>query len=636
MPPSSTLTGSWYGFILVLLASLLLTGAVASYSYASRFLLGPLEGVPLDATGRTISPQKPPVLLVPLAPQWVQQHPALQDENLAWRQLLQALGHPIAEAGPDWLPPAPSQFPVLLLPWGTVLSLEQSERLEQFLLAGGGVLLAGPALPEERLRRVVGIHPLQNLDALTHQHFFARVRASQNLLGRVLMPLPLRINGEGLQNPRGDTAFLAATDQPLVVLESEEGKSPDLEPATLLHRQRYGAGRLVWLGAPLSQLYGSPGQQRLLTPWLEELLPWLAGQPVVRISSTPGPAQQSVAMILEAATLHHLLPILERLELHRLPATLFLPVERLEEPEQDRLRQRLPTLTQLELGVLGSPKLSVLAPAMQRGQLLTRRFRLEQLSAMPVVGFLMPDSGPPVQLEALLESGYRYRLKGFTSKAGREGHPSRWMPPPLPGAEQPLVRLPVLHARENPASPSPAEGLWQLPSPHLNFTALRLEREPTLLEQWRQALPPREHEQLALLRLDVSLGQSPERLHELEELFEVLAHDSRYRVQRLSTALDERESLEGIEVLLQPVGKRRLHLRLVGGAQRVSQLRLHVQLPSRTQLLKTETHQPLASAIRHYTLGDETVVLEIESLAAGETVDYFLALESLRELVQRP
>lgn len=632
MPPSSTLTGSWYGFILLVLASLLLTGAVASYSYASRFLLGPLEGVPLDATGRTIAPQKPPVLLVPLTPRMVQQHPALQDENLAWRQLLQALGHRVAEAGPDWLPTAPTQFPVLLLPWGSVLSLEQSERLEQFLIAGGGVLLAGPALPEERLRRVVGIHPLQNLGSLTPLHFFARVRASQNLLGRVLTPLPLRLNGEGLQSPRGDRPFLAATDQPLVVLEPEEGKSPELEPATLLHRQRYGAGRVVWLGAPLSQLYGAPGQQRLLTPWLEELLPWLAGQPVVRLASTPGPAQQSVAMILEAATLHHLLPILERLELHRLPATLFLPVERLEEPEQDRLRQRLPTLTQLELGVLGSSKLSALAPAVQRGQLLTRRFRLEQLSTLPVVGFGMPDSGPSVQPAALLESGYRYMLKGSALKAGREGRPSRWMPPPLPGAEQPLVRLPATHAGEAPAS----SGFWQLPSPHLNFTALRLEREPTLLEQWRQALPPREHEQLALLRLDVSLGQSPEHLHELEELFEVLAHDSRYRVQRLSTTLDERESLEGIEVLLQPVGPRRLHLRLVGGAQRVAQLRLHVQLPPHTQLVKTETHQPLASAIRHYTLGDEAVVLEIESLAAGETVDYFLALERMRELVQRP
>lgn len=616
-----------YDLTLAVVGLTLLFAALSAYSYAVTAMLGPLEGVQLDAKGDLppLAPLKVRLIHAPLSvaqPLNPPMDPA--QERLIWHRILQRLPVTVTETGLEWLPSDKSEADVVILPWGSLAQPFDDKTLQSYLASGGGVLAAGPATENAReLARLATFfnvtpenmpsnqkvsEPLSTLAGPAPQTW--QLQPGAHPWGYRLLPTgePLYVNHQALRLPcrvpdaqqalRLTAPWTAETSgQTGPGAGSPQQPPPGLPFLALQQKQR---ARTAWLASPLTQVYGLPTDTTPLAPLLPPLLQWLASRPLLLPTGLPPEPAVQVALAAEAPQLRGVA------RLHTLTEKLELPVTWFASPTLAHESAVMAGLRDRDtLSLLGQAGLLVFSRTDRAGSL---RHQLQRLmdpgdtgpARMPApnTGYLPPIHENNAQVRtAVQEAGFLFMLQ------------------PTVGPASPLPYRPATNA----------DGPWQVTRSPL-VTAEQLE---TLLKPG--GTPRLTRFQAVVLRpelLEDPKGQPTPELAGLEKVLLRLRASPEIRLESLSQAMMRRNTLEDLDIRVEALRLNRLHLRLSSGPTVLDRADLQLLLPPGVRVTEVINHDLRTPSIA-WTEAEGLLKLTITPLDSHRVLDYFVGLAPL-------
>lgn len=310
-----------------------------------------------------------------------------------WQQLAAAAGFDTDFRDEEGIPRGRRQADVLIVPWVLCLDAEHRQRIDRFLAAGGGVVMAGAIGPEPDVR------PSRMLNRRW------LVTTGRTPPGACLDP------ARRLELPATQHAMGLEAAYPVLVW-SRWNLAPFELPtggwwaaAAVASR---GPGRIVWFGFPAAeQVQGTTGELDRLRALA---LLWAAGDAIAAVGPWPEGRDHAAVIAVDAfAGGDELRETLRQLDESGLRPTVFVDSKAL------RTSSELRELVQdeAELGSRGDRR-AIFAGEIrvrQRRRLRESRSEIQTLTGRPVLGLHAPEERyDDLTLHESSSAGYRYLL----------------------------------------------------------------------------------------------------------------------------------------------------------------------------------------------------------------------------------
>ncbi len=647
-----------YTAILLGISFAIVLAALASLRRALEANLGPLEGVSMSADGTLAA--EPPLRVVIVDSREPDGGAAVSpvEELETWKRLTALPNLQCTVSGPRHLPKDPAQADVVIVPWGQTLQPADFEALLDYLESGGGVVLGGPMAPSpatEAARPRGETGPGNAPSSSERQPGTRRLEYSSILRdlfvgagrpGQAGSPShppshdrsyetgtnapghagePARRPALGARNLRiapvaGDLLeFLLPAGYRLEVPQAvvSRGRATCRRPLAegvrdaptgrwhgrcIMGAVEREKGRAIWLGFPLSQVFGAPDSTARLQTMVAGLLRWTGGRPVLTLNPWPGAQRDRVSVAVAADDPEGIVCLDTMFREGRVRPTWFVPMAGIR--GDPRLVEAL----------AASGEVALLAPAnlLEAGVTERRRFLVDAAAALkPRVGTAPPgvlvrsSDRPAEALFDLAMAGFDYL---FSPRRTSSFHPARIE---VRGRQITLLPAPLIDLGRPIETPG-----------DLGLTAVeRLER----------ALPARTGGPLSIVLLRSGGACEPAAREQLEALVNELTDAARYAVAPLGTMVSRWTRVQAVRVRCQALRENRLHLRVSGAESDVPGLDMHLFMAHTAGLGTVDTHQLKPSRLAWEAAGPSRFLLATDVDAGGRTEDFFIERRPARQ-----